>query len=670
MSGLFGIFDISKLSLLANQQALQVVSQNLANANTPGYSRQEAVLETTEPVSLGKAQLGTGVQVAQVRRVINTFLENQINLSQQDLGRLQSQADTLPRLEGLFPDSQGLGLNKNLQDFFNALRDVSNNPRGLTERSVLLSKAVALAAQFNATADTLTKLRQDLNSQISTTITSVNTLTAQIAALNDKIGNAESAGQAANDLRDQRGQLLNDLGKQIQITSFEGANGQVQVLTGRGQLLVERNASFALSAIPSGDNKGLLTVGYNNQDIAPYIDNGALHGLLDLRDSTIPDILNRIDTLAASLIGQVNQVHRSGYGLDGTTGNDFFTPATVTTQAKTANTGTGTIGSGAVTANSLLTFHSYEVRFSSATAYSIVDTATGATIKGNYTGTTVATPSATAPVNIVTGVNDTLTVTVDGTASGTVTLAGAASPGQPYASGADLATKLQAKINADATLAAAGKSVTVTYDTTTNRLVLTSNSGASTSAVNVTGGTARATLGLLGGTSTAASGTYTSPQTFNADGISVQLSGAPAAGDVFTFDTRTATAKNMAVVLTDPGKVAASSTQAGLPNDNANALALVAIQSNMLATLGGATLNAFYGATAAAVGISAQTNAQNLTAQNVIQNQLDASRGQISGVSTDEELTNLLKFQRSYEAASRLIVVTDEMLQTLLGMIK
>jgi flagellar hook-associated protein 1 FlgK len=668
MSGLFGIFDIGKLSLLANQRALQVISQNLANVNTPGYSRQEAVFQPTEPVNLGGQLLGTGVQIAQVRRIVDSFVEGQINVSQQDLGRLQAQQEAFARLEGIFPDSTEQGINKALSEFFNAFRDVANNPQGQTERTVLLDKAAALSQQFNQAANALTQLRKDLNSQVTQTISEVNDLASQIAVLNGKISLAEAGGQPANDLRDQRGQLLNELGKRIEIHSFEDINGQLQVFVGRGNLLVERNNTFALSGVPVATNGGFVNVFYNNQDITSFIGNGALNGLISLRDTTVAGVLNQMDTLAASLVNEVNQLHVTGYGLDGSTGNNFFLPLTVTAAADSANTGSATIGSGTISANSLLTMHDYEIRFSSPVAYSIVDTTTGATIKGNYTGTAITAPSSAAPLNIVTGTNDTLTVSVDGVASGAITLTGAASPGQAYTSGDALATEIQTQINADATLVAAGKSVVVTYDTTSNRFVITSNSGAANSAVDVTGGTARATLGLAAGVSTAASGTYASPTTFNFDGVSVQVTGAPAANDVFTVNTRKDTAKNIATAITDPRKVAAAMAQVGLPLDNSNALAIAAIQNASLAALGNADLNTYYSTMASIVGGRAQSNDQALRAQEVIQNQLDDLRGQASGVSTDEELTNMLKFERSYQAAARLVTVADELLQTLLAM--
>ena len=666
MSGLTGIFDIGKLSLLASQRALQVVSQNLANANTPGYSRQEVVLEQTAPSGANGFQTGTGVTIAQVRRLVNSFLESQITVSQQDLGWLQAQADSYVRLEGIFSDSNDQGISKQLSEFFNALRNVAGNPQGQTERTVLLAQATALTSQFNQTAADLIQARKDLNTQVLQTITEVNTLAAQVAVLNGKVAAAETSGQAANDLRDQRGQLLNELAKRIDIHTFEDPSGQVQVFVGRGNILVERAGTIPLAGTPSADNSGFLSVTHRGADITSLIGGGSLGGLLTLRDGTIPDIQDRLDTLAASLINEVNQVHASGYALDGTTGNALFAPLTVNASAPSANTGAATVGSGAITANSLLTTHDYEIRFSSATAYSIVNATTGATIKGNYTGTAITAPSAGAPLNIVTGTNDTLAVTVDGTASGVITLTGTASPGQAYSSGADLATEIQAKINADAALVATGKSVTVVYGTTTTRFVITSNSTASTSAVNVTGGNARAALGLAAGTGTAASGTYGSPQTFNLDGISVAVSGTVAADDVFTVNARAGAAEHIAVALTDARKVAASATQAGLPGDNSTALALIALQSTAVSTLNGATLNGYYAATAAAVGSAAQANTQDLSAQEVVRNQLDSQRGETSGVSIDEELTNMIQFQRAYQAAAKLIVTADELFQVLL----
>lgn len=548
MSGLAGIFNIGKLSLLANQRALQVVSQNLANANTPGYSRQEAVLEQTAPSGAGGLQTGTGVTVAQVRRLVNGFLENQITVSQQDIGRLQAQADSYVRLGGLFPDSNDQGISAQLNEFFNALRDVAVNPQGQTERTVLLTQATALTAQINRAAADLVQIRKDLNTQVSQTVTEVNTLASQVAVLNGQIAEVEISGQAANDLRDQRGQLLNELARRIEIHTFEDPTGQVQVFVGRGSTLVERIGTVALAGVPSADNSGFLSVTYQGADITSLIGNGALSGLLATRDGAIPDIQNRLNVLTASLVNAVNQAHAAGFALDGTTGNNFFGALSATATPLSTNAGSLTVTGGISTA-SALTMHDYSLAFAAGGAFTITDQSTNGTVaSGTYTG-----------------------------------------PG---------------------------------------------------------------------------------PTTLTAfDGLTLTFAGAtPTSGDTYTISAHKDAAKNLAVALTDARKVAASSTQAGLPGDNSNALALIALQSAAVSALGGATLNGYYAVTAAAVGSDAQTNAQNLSAQEVVRNQLDGVRGETSGVSIDEELTDMIKFQRAYQAAARIIVTTDELFQTLLDL--
>jgi flagellar hook-associated protein 1 FlgK len=315
-----------------------------------------------------------------------------------------------------------------------------------------------------------------------------------------------------------------------------------------------------------------------------------------------------------------------------------------------------------------LTFHDYEIRFSGSSNYSIVDATTGTGIRGNYTGTVLTPPTVDSPLNIVTGVNDTLVVSVDGTTSGTISLNGAASPGQPYGSGSSLAAELEGKINADATLAGAGRKVTVRFDNTTNRLVLQSNTIGGASAVDVTGGTARASLGLSGGTSTAASGTYGGPQTFNVDGIAVTISGAPAANDVLSFNSRENAARDVSVALSDPSRVALSSTRAGVPGNNQNGVALVALQSKAVVGLNNTTFFDAYRKTATDLGVSSQVASQRFDAESVRSEQLQTFQSQVSGVSLDEELVNMLRYQRAFQAASRLITAADEMMATLISL--
>ena len=671
--GLDGLLDIGKSALSAAQQALTVTGHNVANVNTPGYSRQEAVLTERSPINGTPGQVGTGVQVTQIRRIVDGFINRQLTESHEALGELSITREQLFQIQTIFNDSNNQGVGAQLNAFFSSLQDVAANPSDVTPRSVLLAKSALLTSSIAQVAGELSTRRTSVNDQVKQTISEINSLTAQVADLNNKIVLAEASGQNANDVRDQRDQAINELAELIDISVIAGTNGALSVFIGRGQVVVENNVPRNLVAVASLDNGGLANVQYDtgntrSSDITALISGGKLGGLLAIRDTIIPELQTAFDRLSASLVNEVNQLHRQGYGLDGSTGLDFFSPLSVTTHDDSTNQGSATLAGGPITANSLLTLQDYAIRFSSATAYSIVNTTTGATIKGNYAGTAISAPTVDVPVNIVTGTNDTLTVTVDGTASGTITLAGAASPGQAYASGASLAVEMQTKINADATLSAAGKRVVVTYDATTSRFTITSNASTATSAVDVTGGTSRAILGLSTGTSTAASGTYAGPQTFTIDGIQVTLNGTAVAKDVFSLNSYSDTAKSIGMSLTSPGKVAASSTRAGVPGNNATAIALIALQTRSITTIGNTTFGDAYRVAATGVGVAAQSADSRLDAQTILHEQLESFRAQSSGVSIDEELVDMLKYQRVFEAASRLIVITNEMLQTLLDL--
>ena len=671
--GLNGLLDVAKSALFTAQQALTVTGHNISNVNTPGFSRQEVILTEERPVDGNPGQVGTGVKVEQIRRAVDVFLNRELRNSQEGLGQFTVTRDELQRLESLFGDTRGQGLAGQLNEFFKAMQDATTTPSQVTPRSVVLAKASRLAGTFHQITADLTDTRRAIDVQVGVTIKEINALTEKIAAFNTQIKSAEVSGQNANDLRDQRDLAINELATRIEVSTLDRPDGTVSVYTARGLVLVDQETTRNLVGVESSNNQGLLDIGYDIGGTRPsiisdMITGGKLRGLLDVRDGTIPSVQQGIDALAGSLVTEVNQIHRVGYGLDGSTGQDFFSGLSVTTKAPTTNVGTGSIGNGTVTAPSLLTFHDYELRFSGANSYAIVDATTGIGIKGNYTGTAIVPQTVDAPLNIVTGTNDTLVVTVDGTTSGSITLNGAASPGRPYASGAALAAELESKINADSTLAAAGRQVAVLFDSTTNRLVLQSNSVGGTSSVDVIGGTARASLGLSSGTSTAASGTYSGPQTFNIDGIAVTVNGAPAANDVLSLNSRENAARDMTIALTDPSKVALSSTRAGVPGNNQNGLALVALQSKALIGLNNATLIDGYRKTATDLGVASQVASQRLDAAEIRHEQLQNFRAQVSGVSLDEELVNLLKYQRAFEAASRMIVAADEMMSTLISL--
>ncbi|MGH7232568.1 MAG: flagellar hook-associated protein FlgK, partial [Nitrospiraceae bacterium] len=263
MSGISQLLGIGQSGIFAFQRALSVTAHNVANLNTKGYARQEAVLSETRPQDDRPGQVGTGVQVTQIRRSFDSFVDGQLLASREQLGRFNASHGALTLVEGLFGDSNDLGLGHDIDELFKALQDVSNNPADLTARSVLLSNAQTLAVNFNRAASNLSDQRQSLDRQVAQALTDINGLSKQIADLNAQISQAELSGQRANDLRDQRGRLLKDLGEFIDVTALEDPTGQLTIFAGRGHILVDKNATHNLIGVPTGSNSGLLDVAYD-----------------------------------------------------------------------------------------------------------------------------------------------------------------------------------------------------------------------------------------------------------------------------------------------------------------------------------------------------------------------------------------------------------------------
>ncbi|MEI8014399.1 MAG: flagellar hook-associated protein FlgK [Nitrospira sp.] len=455
------LVEIGKSALFTAQQAISVTGHNIANVNTPGFSRQQVTLSENRPENGSPGQIGTGVHAETIRRSFDAFVEQQLLDSRERLGEFTASSNALARLEPLFGDANNLGIGAGLNEFFGALQDVATNPNDLSARTVFLSKATALAGRFNQAAADLTAAQGFLDRQVGQTVTDVNRLTSQIADLNAKIAGAESSGQQPNDLRDERGVALAELGELIEVSSIEDASGQLTVSAGRGHVLVDKERTYQLVAIPNSGNNGLLDVHYGvgagaTTSLASVIQGGRLKGLLDVRDQTIPSLRASLDTLASEIVTQVNQQHRLGFGLDGSTNQDFFAP----------------------------------------------------------TGTTAST---------------------------------------------------------------------------------------------------------------------------------------------------------IAVSLANVRQIAASSTAAGVPGNNANALTLAGLSNTNFASFGNVTFQEYYSTIAGNFGSTAQGAQSNLQAQQILHDQLTSQRSSISGVSMDEELANLLQYQRSFEAASRMIVIADEMFQTILS---
>ena len=346
MGGIAEILDMGRRALTTHQRTISVVSHNIANVNTPGYSRQDTVYRTGRPTD---GVIGTGVQMQQVRRIVDKFLEAQIVSEQSTFGRLGVEKSMLDRIEAVFRDGRDEGIDIAISEFFAAVNDLANNPSGVSERITLLERGDRMAKRFREASQNFQTLRQDADTEIRERIDEVNLLARRIADLNVQIRRVENDGEGAHDLRDERTRLLNELSEKIEIHVFNDESENFNVIVGRGgetAPLVMGERAVPLSLVLRPDDPGVVDIrgGVSSQtQITETIIGGKIGGLINLRDRLLPDFLNRIDKLSASVSHEFNLQHRMGFGLDASTGLDFFLPLNPTVSPSSANTGTAAV---------------------------------------------------------------------------------------------------------------------------------------------------------------------------------------------------------------------------------------------------------------------------------------------------------------------------------------
>jgi flagellar hook-associated protein 1 len=248
---IFGVLNMGSKALMVQQKGIYVTGNNIANVNTPGYSRQRLNMSSDVPFNTGIGPVGSGVTANEIERVYQRFLGVQINNETQSLGQREAHKDALERVEVVFNESGGYGLNHVMSEFWNAWQDLTNNPSGPVERTVLVAKSEMLAATFSKSYEDLQKIQRDIDSSIEVAVEEINRLSENLVDLNQKIIQTELGGHTANDYRDQRDLVLKELSELIDIGSFEDANGGVTVSVGSGQVLVEGTRSYKLSTQPN-----------------------------------------------------------------------------------------------------------------------------------------------------------------------------------------------------------------------------------------------------------------------------------------------------------------------------------------------------------------------------------------------------------------------------------
>ncbi len=239
MTNINGLLNMAGNALLAHQQAINIAGNNIANVNTPGYSRQKLIMAPSNPQQTPIGLLGHGVDAIRVERVYDRFVGVQINTESQSLGRWQAQQQVLEGVEIIFDESGGFGLSQAISDYFNAWQVLSMDPEGQTPRQMLISKGEVLANTFQQKYAAVQSSQRGIDADIEGAVATINQLTTQIADLNRKIIDTETTGYTANEYRDQRDLALKELSALIDISTFEDQSGAVKVSMNGGRTLVD-----------------------------------------------------------------------------------------------------------------------------------------------------------------------------------------------------------------------------------------------------------------------------------------------------------------------------------------------------------------------------------------------------------------------------------------------
>lgn len=325
MSSLNASLAAALSGLAAERGALEATTNNVANVNTPGYSRELPVLVSSDPVVVDPLTFGTGVTLKTIESVRDPILESRIQQETQTQGQLGALVSALSQAQVSFTGTTG-DIGTAISNFFDSVNQLATSPADVSLRQGVLTAADNLATAFNVTANQLTAQRTNLDASVVQNVGQINQLTVQIAQLNSQISDLENVGENAGTFIDQRTQAIDQLSSLVDVSVIASDN-TLTLTTANGTALVAGQQSFQLST--QTDLTGVQHIFAQGKDITSTIVSGQLGGVLEARDQQIPSIQNQLDTLAAGLDNAVNGVQTAGFDLNGNAGTNLFNPPPV-----------------------------------------------------------------------------------------------------------------------------------------------------------------------------------------------------------------------------------------------------------------------------------------------------------------------------------------------------
>lgn len=638
------IFTVGVSGLNAAQAGMLTTSHNISNASTPGFNRQQIVQSTNTPLYTGAGFLGQGTNVQTVQRIYDQFLAGQVLSAEAGASEMDSYLAQIRQIDNLLADASA-GLSPAFSTFFKGVQDVAANPASIPARQSMLSGGQALVARFHALDQRLAEIREGTNQQIAGQITQINTYSTQLADINQRIilAQAGSGNQPPNDLLDQRDQMLNDLNKIVRVSTVTQGDGSFSVFIGSGQPLVVGGLAYQLKAVPSAEDATRTTValvgGGGTALTLPesQITGGSLGGLLNFRSQTLDGVQNSLGRIALTLAQTFNDQHKLGQDLTGSMGKSFFTLSSPVVLANSRNTGTGSPAVNIDVASiAQLTTSDYQLSFVSGnyqlTRLSDHQVQTFATLPQTVDGLTIA--AGTWSPNA----ND--SILIQPTRGGASNINVALSDARQIAAAAPIRTSAALANTGTASISAGTVNAPPPVNANLrDKVTLTFTSATTFDVFDVTSGTALAT-GVA----------YTAGNNLIYNGWTAQISGNPAAGDIFTIDTN---ANGVA--------------------DSRNAALLGALQTAN--TLGGSATNgptasyqSAYAQMVSAVGSKANEVEAIGAAQQGLADHATQALQSLSGVNLDEEAANLLRYQQAYQASAKVLQIASKIFDEILAL--
>ncbi|HEY9067037.1 MAG TPA: flagellar hook-associated protein FlgK [Burkholderiaceae bacterium] len=642
MSG-SALMSIGKTALFANYAALQTASNNIANVNTTGYSRQEAQLATAQGQYTGSGFFGKGVDVTTIARSYNALLTQQAVASNSIAAADSARNDRLTQLESVFATGTS-GLGSAAGDFLNSFVDLANKPADASTRQVVLSQATDLASRFRTAADQLSTLQTGVTQEVKTSVATVNSLAQQVAKLNQQITSYRGTGQTPNDLLDQRDQLVKQISSYVNVSTITADDGSVGLFIGGGQNLVLGANANTLKAVPDAFDSSkvqlALQEGASNRLIpGDSLQGGSIAGLLKFQNNDLTAANNLLGQMATAITGALNKQQSLGLDLSGQAGGPLFSVSNPRVLDASSNQGNATL--------SLTVSDSSQVQ---ASDYSVQFDGTNYTITRNADQQAVAGSPFTA-AQLTSGVSfDGVTLQLTG---------GTAQSGdrfvlQPVATAAQ---NMQSVLSNPNGLAAAapfvgsmGASNTGTATVASLTAVDPSYDGTLTATIQFTDNSGNYNWALSDGTS--GTGTWTAGSPIALNGFELKLDGVPKANDTVSVAPTTSIASN-----------------------NGNALAFsnladVGIVASMPQTNGSAgpaqTITDAYASAIADIGVRVQGSKSATAISGSAAQTAETARANAAGVNLDEEAARLIQYQQSYQAAAKILQVAQSVFDTLL----